>query len=318
MISNPSHIQIKNAAKALKSGYLVAFPTETVYGLGADATNSGAVQRLYSVKGRPKEHPVIVHIDSLEKMNLWAVDIPDYARNLAKNYWPGPMTLLLKRSSLASDLITGGQDIVGLRIPNHPIALRLIAEFDALGGTGVVAPSANRFTAVSTTSAIAVENELGKFCSDYDLILDGGNCIMGIESTIINCTNSVPKITRLGALLKSEISTFLGVKVDYDFNVARNLSPGTYEKHYSPKANLRLNSYPMPSEGLIALAKIPTPPGVVRLAAPTNLKEYGTTLYAALRLGDNLELNSVVVILPPNIGLGEVLIDRIKRAAFRI
>ena len=148
---------LKIAALSLKNGELVAFPTETVYGLGADATNAQAIARLYEVKGRPADHPLIVHIASLDALEQWARDIPEYAITLARDFWPGPMTLVVKRSELAADFITGGQDTVGIRVPAHPIALSLIKEFNAIGGKGIAAPSANRFGAVSPTSAQAVE-----------------------------------------------------------------------------------------------------------------------------------------------------------------
>ena len=174
------------------NGNLVAFPTETVYGLGADATNKDAVARIYEVKGRPLGHPLIVHISAIERLDKWARDIPEYAVKLARNFWPGPMTLILRRTNLAKDFITGGQDCVGIRVPSHTVSLKLIREFESQGGFGVAAPSANRFGAVSPTTAIAVEEELAKFLSENDQILDGGNCMVGIESTILDCTRSKP------------------------------------------------------------------------------------------------------------------------------
>ena len=175
LINNPTLDEIKKAAKALKDGHLVAFPTETVYGLGADATNEEAVSRIYSVKGRPKDHPLIVHISSINQLSNWARDIPECAIKLAKEFWPGPMTLILKRSDLAKDFITGGQDNVGLRIPNQPVALALLSEFESLGGLGIAAPSANRFGAVSPTSSNDVVDELGEYFQSEDLILNGGS-----------------------------------------------------------------------------------------------------------------------------------------------
>ena len=171
---NGAEFEIKKAAAALKDGNLVAFPTETVYGLGADATNHGAVSRIYSVKGRPTNHPLIVHIASTKSLQNWTTDIPKYASMLAKEFWPGPMTLILKRNDLAKDFITGGQEGIGVRVPAHPIALSLLREFEILGGKGIAAPSANRFGAVSPTTAIAVESELGIFLNQKDLIIYGG------------------------------------------------------------------------------------------------------------------------------------------------
>ena len=193
MNKNPTQDEIKKAAKALKDGYLVAFPTETVYGLGADASNPTSVARIYEVKGRPTDHPLIVHISSTSQMDKWAVDVPEYAINLARNCWPGPMTLILKRSQIAKDFITGGQNLVGLRVPIHPTAIMLMKEFENLGGTGIAAPSANRFGAVSPTTLNAVVEEIGAYLSNKDLLLDGGASEVGIESTIIDCSGATPK-----------------------------------------------------------------------------------------------------------------------------
>ena len=211
-ISNCTADAISKAAKALKDGHLVAFPTETVYGLGADATNENAVSQVYAVKGRPTDHPLIVHISSINQISKWATDIPDYAIKLARDFWPGPMTLILKRSDLAKDFITGGQENIGLRVPNQPLALALLAEFESLGGQGVAAPSANRFGAVSPTTSLAVREELENYLGSNDLILDGGSCHIGIESTIINCTDIVPTILRPGAITNEMVEKSIGSK----------------------------------------------------------------------------------------------------------
>jgi L-threonylcarbamoyladenylate synthase len=186
IILNCTASVIKEAATSLMNGNLVVFPTETVYGLGADATNKDAVARIYEVKSRPVGHPLIVHISSITHLNKWAKDIPDYAINLARAFWPGPMTLILPRTELAKDFITGGQNNVGVRVPSHTIALVLLNEFEAQGGLGVAAPSANIFGAVSPTTANAVLVELGDYLSTRDQILDGGDCTVGVESTIID------------------------------------------------------------------------------------------------------------------------------------
>ena len=188
IISNCTASIIRDAALALKEGHLVAFPTETVYGLGADATNEKAVSRIYEVKGRPTDHPLIVHISSMELLDKWASEIPEYAIKLAGAFWPGPMTLVLKRTDLAKDFITGGQDTVAIRVPFHTLANQLLKEFESLGGDGVAAPSANRFGKVSPTNSQAVEEELDNFLLENDQILDGGQSQIGIESTIIDCT----------------------------------------------------------------------------------------------------------------------------------
>ena len=205
VISNPTPDEIVIAANALKNGHLVSFPTETVYGLGADATNEKAVGKIYMAKGRPKNHPVIVHISSANQVENWAREIPEYAISLASAYWPGPMTLILKRNSRASDFITGGQESVGLRVPNQQVALALTREFEKLGGFGIAAPSANRFGSISPTTAQAVEEELGKFLGSEDLILDKGQCEIGVESSIIDCTQVNPVVLRPGAITKELI-----------------------------------------------------------------------------------------------------------------
>ncbi|MGA0877293.1 MAG: L-threonylcarbamoyladenylate synthase, partial [Candidatus Nanopelagicaceae bacterium] len=183
---------LRNAANHLRKGALVAFPTETVYGLGVDAENESAVARMYQVKGRPANHPVIVHIADQNQVGYWAEEIPDYAIALMRKFWPGPMTLILKRSERAKDFVTGGQDYVGLRIPANPIALKLLSEFDSLGGHGLAAPSANRFGSVSPTSAGDVKEEIGELLGPEDLILDGGASEVGVESTIIDCSRALP------------------------------------------------------------------------------------------------------------------------------
>jgi L-threonylcarbamoyladenylate synthase len=305
---------IKKAAQALYDGHLVAFPTETVYGLGADATNSEAVARIYSVKGRPADHPLIVHIASMQEMDQWSSDIPEYAIKLARAYWPGPMTLILKRSDLAKDFITGGQDTVGLRVPNHPIALALLEEFQKAGGHGVAAPSANRFGAVSPTTAEAVQDELTPYLGDEDLILDGGNSQVGVESTIIDCTGEAPRVLRLGAITSEQIELLVGqIAVSERKNEIR--VSGSLESHYSPRAKVILDSIPKPGQGFIAMADVETPHGAIRLASPVNAEEYAKQLYSALRIGDGQNLPAIVAITPSGLGLAEAIRDRLLRAA---
>jgi L-threonylcarbamoyladenylate synthase len=315
VFNNPTLNEIKKAAKALKDGHLVAFPTETVYGLGADATNGKAVSRIYSVKGRPSDHPLIVHISSINQLNKWAKDIPDYAIKLAKEFWPGPMTLILKRSELAKDYITGGQSNVGLRVPNQPVELALLSEFEKLGGLGIAAPSANRFGAVSPTSSDAVVDELGKYFQSEDLILNGGTCSVGIESAIINCLGESPSILRPGAITHEMISKVLGCQEINNILSHHIKAPGNLKKHYSPKAKILINSHPKKDEGLIALTNIETPKGVKRLLAPTNLTEYAEGLYEAFRQGDRLGLAVINVYIPEKNDLGVAIIDRIDKAS---
>ena len=204
---------VGDSASVLIVGGLVAFPTETVYGLGADACNEMAVARIYSVKGRPADHPLIVHVASMDALGDWASEVPEYAIALARDYWPGPMTLVVTRSELAGDFVTGGQDTVGVRVPNHPVALGLLEAFARAGGKGVAAPSANRFGNVSPTTAQAVSDELSDYLAVSDVILDGGACAVGVESTIIDCTGDVPKILRPGAITQEMIQQSTGLNV---------------------------------------------------------------------------------------------------------
>ena len=306
---------ISNAAQTLKDGALVAFPTETVYGLGADATSAKAVARIYEVKGRPADHPLIVHIASMDSIGDWAIDIPEYAIKLARDYWPGPMTLILKRSELAQDFITGNQNTVGLRVPAQPIALALLKEFTKLGGKGIAAPSANRFGAVSPTTAAAVMDELIPFLNiDVDRILDGGPCLVGVESTIIDCTKPAPQILRPGAITKEMIEETTGLAVVSEEKTEIRVS-GALDSHYSPKAQVVINAMAESGEGFIALATITTPNGAIRLAAPNTVEQYARDLYAALREGDARELTKIAVILPEGDGLAEAIRDRITKAA---
>lgn len=304
---------IHEAAAALKRGQLVAFPTETVYGLGADAENPDAVARIYAVKQRPTDHPLIVHIADKEVAKEWAVEIPQYALKLADAFWPGPMTLILKRSSLAKDFITGGQMSVGLRVPNHPVALELLRSFSELGGKGTAAPSANLFGRVSPTSADAVHSELGSRLSDGDLILEGGNSAVGIESTIIDCTQSSPRILRPGAISAEQIMATINMEM-LDSGEKIRVS-GALDSHYAPRAKLVLNIEAEPGDGLIAMSHIATPPQATRLASPTTDEEYAQQLYAALRKADQLGLEKVVAITPTGDGIALAIRDRLGKAS---
>jgi L-threonylcarbamoyladenylate synthase len=316
-ISNCTADAIANAAKALKDGHLVAFPTETVYGLGADATNEKAVSRIYSVKGRPSDHPLIVHISSINKLEDWATNIPDYAIKLAREFWPGPMTLILPRKEIAKDFITGNQNNVGLRVPAQPIALALLKKFEDFGGHGVAAPSANRFGAVSPTTARAVEEELGSFFDKNDLILDGGPCLVGIESTIIDCTRLVPKVLRPGAITDEMIEQALNEKPENLNGESDIKAPGLLDSHYAPKAKISINTMAGPGEGFLALSKFQTPVGAIRLASPGSLEQYARDLYSALRSADYQGLKKVSILLPEGDGLAEAIRDRLTKASAR-
>jgi L-threonylcarbamoyladenylate synthase len=304
-----------DAAANLLAGGLVAFPTETVYGLGADACNTDAVARIYSVKGRPADHPLIVHVASMDALGEWAADVPAYAISLARDFWPGPMTLVVKRSGLAGDFVTGGQDTVGMRVPNHPVALGLLEAFAKVGGKGVAAPSANRFGNVSPTTAQAVAAELGDYLAEVDQILDGGACEVGVESTIIDCTGDVPKILRPGAITAQMIAESTGLSVVGVVEESAIRVSGSLEAHYAPVATVVLDQSPVVGQGFIAMADVVTDEGVVRLAAPKTHDEFARVLYSALRAADEQGLETVVVEQPQGDGIAFAIRDRLKRAA---
>jgi L-threonylcarbamoyladenylate synthase len=311
-----------NAAANLLAGGLVSFPTETVYGLGADACNVEAVARIYAVKGRPADHPLIVHVASMDGLGDWADDVPGYAISLARDFWPGPMTLVVKRSALAADFVTGGQNTVGVRVPNHPVALGLLEAFARVGGKGVAAPSANRFGNVSPTTAQAVSDELRDYLADGDLILDGGPCDVGVESTIIDCTGDAPQILRPGAITEQMITDSTGLEVvgqssggvTVDSNTIR--VSGSLEAHYAPAATVVLDQSPVAGQGFIAMANVLADEGVVRLATPKTHEEFARVLYSALRAADEQGLVTVVVAQPAGEGIAIAIRDRLKRAAF--
>jgi len=305
-----------DAAALLLSGGLVAFPTETVYGLGADACNEMAVARIYSVKGRPADHPLIVHVASMDALGEWAADVPTYAIALARDYWPGPMTLVVTRSELAADFITGGQDTVGVRVPNHPVALGLLEAFARAGGKGVAAPSANRFGNVSPTTAQAVSDELSDYMAGSDVILNGGACAVGVESTIIDCTGDVPKILRTGAITEQMIADSTGISInDKPVEQSTIRVSGSLDSHYAPAAKVVLDQPPIAGQGFIAMADVATPEGVVRLAAPKSDEDFARVLYAALRAADELGLKSVVVTQPAGDGIAIAIRDRLSRSS---
>jgi L-threonylcarbamoyladenylate synthase len=314
---NCAQDSIRKAAKALKDGHLVAFPTETVYGLGADASNPTSVARVYEVKGRPTDHPLIVHISSISQMDKWAVDVPEYAINLARNFWPGPMTLILKRSQIAKDFITGGQNLVGLRVPSHPTALMLIKEFENLGGFGVAAPSANRFGAVSPTTSDAVVEELGIYLSGNDFVLDGGAAEVGIESTIIDCSAATPKILRPGIIAKEQVEKVCGLQSIDNISGSKVKTSGLLISHYSPEAEVVLDGKTSPADGFFAMAEIQTPTGAIRLGSPSTIEEYAKSLYSVLRLADQKGLKRISVIQPSGDGLAVAIRDRLSKAATR-
>jgi L-threonylcarbamoyladenylate synthase len=307
---------LKQAATTLLHGNLVAFPTETVYGLGADALNKQAIARIYETKGRPEDHPLIVHLHTMQVMGQWVEDVPEYAIALARDFWPGPITLIFKRSTLAQDFITGGQDTVGIRVPDHVVALALLEAFHTLGGRGIAAPSANRFGHVSPTTAQAVSDELSEYLKPADQILDGGACTVGVESTIIDCTGSTPRILRPGGITVEMIKESTGMTplISNDTQEEIRVS-GSLEKHYAPAAQVILDTPPIAGQGFIALVDSKTPEGVIRLVAPTNTEEFARDLYAALRKADEMGLAEVVVEQPQGDGLAIAIRDRLERAS---
>ena len=301
------------AAAAIAQGHLVAFPTETVYGLGANATQESAVAKIYAAKGRPADHPLIVHIASIDEIGYWADEISEYAIALARNFWPGPMTLICQRSEVAKDFITGRQETVGIRVPNHVVALALLQAAKEIGVLGIAAPSANRFGHVSPTTAQAVREELDQYLSSDDIILDGGPSQVGVESTIIDCTGSNPHILRPGAITQAMIEEVTGLKVT-DAQSEIRVS-GSLENHYSPEAIVTLDVIPQSGDGYIAMSDTKTPSGVIRLAAPETIEEYARVLYAALREGDSQKLSRICIDQPQGDGLAIAIGDRLQRAS---
>ena len=331
-LSNCSADAVSKSAANLLAGNLVAFPTETVYGLGADACNTDAVARIYSVKGRPVDHPLIVHVGSMDALGDWASDVPGYAISLARDFWPGPMTLIMKRSELAGDFVTGGQDTVGVRVPDHSVALGLLLAFAQIGGKGIAAPSANRFGNVSPTTAQAVADELSDYLADADQILDGGPCQVGVESTIIDCTGDVPRILRPGAVTAEMITESTGLSLGGKFTYSEEdlagitingkavereeiRVSGLLESHYAPIAKVVIDRAPLSGEGFIAMAGVMAGNGVIRLAAPESHQDFARVLYAALRAADHPGLHTVVVEQPSGDGIAVAIRDRLKRAA---
>jgi L-threonylcarbamoyladenylate synthase len=317
---------LERAAALLRAGELVAFPTETVYGLGADASNPAAVAKIFAAKGRPADHPLIVHIPDASHLDRWARDIPPEARQLAERFWPGPLTLILKRQPTVPDIITGGQDSIGLRVPGHPLALALLREFAG----GIAAPSANRFGRISPTTAQHVRDDLGDRVA---MILDGGPCQVGIESTIVDLTGKRAILLRPGMLSAIEIGRVLGrTPIAPDDPLAppelqRTRASGTLEAHYAPRTPLVLmpdDSLPITlrnaivqKERVAVLATHPAPfghPQILWFTAPADPAGYAHDLYANLRKLDALGVDRIVVQKP--VGQPwQAIYDRLKRAA---
>ena len=311
---------IQRAVEVLRAGGLVGVPTETVYGLGADASNELAVRRIFAAKGRPSTHPLIVHVASLALAREWALPLPPEAEALAHAFWPGPLTLIVKRSARATDAVTGGQDTVGLRVPRHPLALALLHAF----GGGIAAPSANRFGRVSPTTARHVEAELGP---DVDFVLDGGACEVGVESTIVDLSGEAPRLLRPGGVAREAIEALLGRPVPLLTQADTVRAPGLLASHYAPRAGLELvrlealadEARARLAEGLsvavLAPPDVHLPEFAARLDVPADDAGFARRLYAALREADAMGCDVILAAPPPGSGLGLAVKDRLTRAA---
>ena len=311
--------QIKQAVALLRQGEIVIFPTETVYGLGADATNETAIQQVYDIKKRPRNHPLIVHIANIADISNWAVNINQAAWSLAKTFWPGPLTLILKRDSHVLSSVTGGQDTIAIRIPNHPIAQKLLQLF----GSGIAAPSANYFGKLSPTQAGHVHKELG---SDVKLVLDGGRCQYGLESTIVDVTSDFPNILRLGAISTDSITAALGkqIRVSQTSNIS---APGTLAAHYAPNTHLHLISSENLKEFIgqllaehktvVVLARQPSflnNSSIQWVPMPQTPSAYAYELYAQLHDADAKSYSAIVVERVPEDENWLAIHDRLKKA----
>ena len=311
---------IERAVTVLRAGGLVAFPTETVYGLGADASNEAAVRKIFEAKGRPATHPVIVHLADAAELATWARDVPHAAHLLARKFWPGPLTLILSRAGRVSDVVTGGQDTVALRVPSHPVARRLLARF----GGGIAAPSANRHGRVSATTAAHVRDEFG---NAVDCVLDGGQTDVGIESTIVDLSGSRPSLLRPGSIMVDDIEQALEASLAEPLADAPR-APGTLAAHYAPRTPLML------MEGDLALGlaaslarqgkrvavlafseRRPLSAGIEWVAAPRDAAAYAHDLYASLHRLDSTGCDAIIVESPPQGPEWAAIIDRLARAA---
>lgn len=309
---------VRQAAALLRDGEVVALPTETVYGLAADATNATAVERVFAIKGRPADHPLIVHLLDADALDDWAVEIPEEARMLAGACWPGPLTIVLRRAPTVLDAVTGGLDTVAVRVPAHPVARAVLAEF----GGALAAPSANRFGRVSPTSATAVADDLG---DDVALILDGGACRVGVESTIVDCSGEVIVVLRPGGITVERISELLDRPVPIGGSTR---VPGTLPAHYAPRARVVLADdreatavagAHLAAGRTVALLASTVPLGlsdrVAVLEPPETDEEYARVLYDRLRTADHHGIDVVVAVPPHPVGIGLAVRDRLERAA---
>lgn len=321
-----SEDEVRRAVEVLERGGLIGLPTETVYGLAADASNPAAVARIFAAKGRPADHPVIVHVAEASDMPAWAIDIPDSARRLAAAFWPGPMTLILQRAAHVLDAVTGGQDTVGLRVPSHPVARAVLAAFAAGRGgrpAGVAAPSANKFGRVSPTTAAHVRSEFG---DAVDLVLEGGQSDVGIESTIVDCTSEPVRILRPGCITAEQVAAVLGSAVAG--HAAKAQAPrvsGSLDAHYAPATRTQLVAAGELAKAIadqagrrVALLSFADAPAAVRahIRAGSDPHAYAHGLYAALRELDADGCDVILVEAPPVGGEWDGVNDRLRRAAF--
>ncbi|MBU6348265.1 MAG: threonylcarbamoyl-AMP synthase [Actinomycetales bacterium] len=312
--------EVAEALAAIVAGHLCAIPTETVYGLGADATNRAAIARVFQAKNRPVDHPLIVHVANFSATRHWISGLPDWAEKLALACWPGPLTLVAERTALATNAITGGQDTVAVRVPNHPKTLDLLKDLESQGVPGLVAPSANLFGHVSPTCAEHVAGDLGTYLAEHgDLILDGGNCSVGIESTIVLATSVQPVILRPGAITAEMIQTITGLAVSQADKDAPRVA-GHLASHYAPRAKVRIVTNPenesfIAGSALIALKNFETPEDLVRISMPETDSDFATHLYSAMRQADDLGLTNIYIVTPNESGLGVAIMDRVAKAA---
>ncbi len=315
---------VARAARVLRAEGLVAFPTETVYGLGADASSAAALARLYAVKRRPVDHPVIVHLGDPDQLDTWGRDVSDDARLLAAHCWPGPLTIVVHRNVRhVSGAVTGGRDTVGLRVPDQPLALELLRAF----GGGIAAPSANRFGRVSPTTAAHVQADLG---DDVDVILDGGACTVGVESTIVDCSGEWVRVLRHGGIPIGRVAEILGREIREAPEGEGPGAPGRLAAHYQPQARVvvigrceqaiskaralidRGNRVGLLAPGPVA-AELPL--GLEIVGKPENVEEYARILYSCMREADELGLDVLIVVPPAPSGVGAAIADRLRRAA---
>lgn len=322
-VEAPTAAVIARAVERLRAGDLVAFPTETVYGLGADADNPDAMRRIFAAKGRPADHPVIVHLPGPSDLDRWARAVPEGAKKLAAAFWPGPLTLILPRAAHVADIVTGGQDSVGLRVPSHPVARALLAAFAQAGGRGIAAPSANRFGRISPTTARHVADDLGNAVS---LILDGGACEVGIESTIVAFDGDEPMLLRPGGIGLDALAQALG-RVPRAPNAAAPRASGTLSSHYAPRTlavlvaagalRAEIAQLVARDEDVAVLARMIVRPADFAdawIAAPAGAAAYAHDLYANLRALDAADADVILIETPPEDDAWLAVRDRLTRA----